>query len=186
MNGFLHLHQFAGWINTTAAHAWARSITAGTSDWALLAVQIAQALGASRVLGTASEHNHDFLRELGAEPVTYGAGLPERVAELAGGDGKVDAVVDFVGGQALSDSPAIVRDVSRHGSVVEPPTVLGQGGKYVFVRPDPEQLTWLGELADAGRLRVEVQRTFPLDQAAEAHRLIEQGHVRGKVVLTVG
>ena len=151
-----------------------------------LAVQIAQALGASRVLGTASEHNHDFLRELGAEPVTYGAGLPERVAELAGGDGKVDAVVDFVGGQALSDSPAIVRDVSRHGSVVEPPTVLGQGGKYVFVRPDPEQLTWLGELADAGRLRVEVQRTFPLDQAAEAHRLIEQGHVRGKVVLTVG
>lgn len=149
-----------------------------------LAVQIATALGASRVIGTASERNHDFLRELGAEPLTYGERLPERLAELVGGEGKVDVALDFVGGQALADSPSMVRRPERHVSVLEPDTVLAQGGRYVFVRPDSQQLTWLGELADNGQLRVEVQQTFPLEQAAAAHRTLEDGHVRGKLVLT--
>ena len=48
------------------------------------AVQLARQLGASRVIGTASERNHGFLRELGAEPVTYGEGLVSRVADLVG------------------------------------------------------------------------------------------------------
>ncbi len=150
-----------------------------------LAVQLARELGASRVIGTASERNHEFLRELGAEPVSYGAGLVERVAELAGGDGIVDAAVDVIGGQALLDTPKLVRQVRRHSSVAdEPDTVLGQGGQYVFVRPNSAQLSWLAERAAAGRLRVEQQRAFPLSQAAEAHRLLEEGHVRGKLVLT--
>lgn len=150
-----------------------------------LAVQIARELGASRVIGTASERNHEFLRELGAEPVSHGAGLVERVAELAGSDGLVDAAVDLIGGQTLLDTPKLVRQVWRHSSVAdEPDTVLGQGGQYVFVRPNATQLAWLADRAAAGRLRVEVQRTFPLSEAAEAHRLLEDGHVRGKLVLT--
>ncbi|MDR7303051.1 NADP-dependent oxidoreductase [Haloactinomyces albus] len=149
-----------------------------------LAVQIATAMGASRVIGTASEGNHEFLRELGAEPLTYGERLPERLAELVGGEGKVDVALDFVGGQALADSPSIVRSPERHVSVMDPDTVLSQGGRYVFVHPDSQQLTWLGELADNGQLRVEVQQTFPLEQAAAAHRVLEDGHVRGKLVLT--
>lgn len=150
-----------------------------------LAVQIATALGASRVIGTASQGNHDFLRSIGADPVTYGDGVTDRVAELVGGDGKVDAALDFIGGQALTDSAALVRDAARHGSVVDAQTTLEQGGRYVFVRPDAEQLGWLGALLADGRLSVAVQQTFPLDQAAEAHRLLEEGHVRGKVTLTV-
>ncbi|SFT79828.1 NADPH:quinone reductase [Actinopolyspora lacussalsi subsp. righensis] len=150
-----------------------------------LAVQIAFALGASRVIGTASERNHDFLRELGAEPVTYGPGLQGRVAELVGGDGKVDTAIDMAGGTALRETPEILRDSSRHASVEDPETVLQQGGHYVFVRPDTEDLTWLSKLIDRGQLRVEVQRTFPLRDAAQAHELLEQGHVRGKLVLTV-
>lgn len=59
------------------------------------AVQIGRDRGA-RVIGTASEKNHDYLRELGAEPVAYGDGLAERVRELA--PGGVSAVADFVGG----------------------------------------------------------------------------------------
>ncbi|GDY33620.1 NADP-dependent oxidoreductase [Gandjariella thermophila] len=149
-----------------------------------LAVQIARALGAGRVIGTASEGNHDFLRSLGAEPVRYGDGLPDRLAALVGGDGRVDAALDFVGGQALEQSPELVRDPARVVSIVDP-SVLARGGRYVFVRPDAAQLGWLGELADAGRLRVEVQRTFALGDAAEAHRTLEGGHVRGKLVLTV-
>ncbi|MEU4424375.1 NADP-dependent oxidoreductase [Actinoplanes sp. NPDC024001] len=149
-----------------------------------LAVQLARALGAARVIGTASSANHDFLRGLGCEPIEYGDDLPDRLAKLVGGDGRVDAALDFVGGTALSQSPAMVRAAARHASVVDP-QVKEQGGRYVFVRPNGAQLESLGALADAGRLRVEVAREFPLAEAAQAQRLLEQGHVRGKVVLTV-
>lgn len=148
-----------------------------------LAVQIARARGASRVIGTASPDNHDFVKSLGAEPVAYGDGLPERLAALVGGDGKVDVALDFVGGQALAQSPRMVRDRSRVVSIVDARTVLEQGGRYVFVRPDGVQLQWLADLADAGHLRVEVEREFPLAQAADAQRMLEDGHVHGKLVL---
>ncbi|QSB12822.1 NADP-dependent oxidoreductase [Natronosporangium hydrolyticum] len=149
-----------------------------------LAVQLARARGAARVLGTASATNHDFLQSLGCEPIEYGDDLPQRVADRVGGDGRVDAALDFVGGPALAQSPTLVRHPSRHVSVVDP-SVLEQGGRYVFVRPDGDQLTLLGELAAAGRLRVTVTRELPLAEAAEAHRLQEEGHVRGKLVLTL-
>ncbi|MHA6798974.1 NADP-dependent oxidoreductase [Bounagaea algeriensis] len=150
------------------------------------AVQLAKELGAARVIGTASERNHDFLAELGAEPITYGEWLPERVAELVGGDGKVDAVIDVVGGQSLADAPRMLHEPHRFASVAdEPENVLQLGGQYVFVRPNAEQLAWLAELAANGRLRIEVQQTYSLAQAADAHRLLEEGHVRGKLVLDV-
>jgi NADPH:quinone reductase-like Zn-dependent oxidoreductase len=149
-----------------------------------LAVQIARALGTGRVLGTASERNHAFLRELGAEPVTYGEGLEDRVAAVLGGDGKVDAVLDLVGGDALSVSPKLVRDPARIGSIIED-RVREMGGKYVFVKPNSEQLAWLGELAASGKVLVEIEKVFPLAEAADAQRLVEGGHVRGKVVISV-
>ncbi|MGC9665615.1 NADP-dependent oxidoreductase [Planosporangium sp. 12N6] len=149
-----------------------------------LAVQIARALGAARVIGTASPRNHDFIRSLGAEAIEYGPDLPDRLAKVVGGDGRVDAVLDYVGGPALEQSPALVRSARRHVSVVDP-TSKEQGGRYVFVRPNGGQLKALGELADDGRLRVEVAREYPLDQAAGAQRELEGGHVRGKIVLTV-
>ncbi len=170
-----------------------RAVAVGAGDTVLvhaaaggvghLAVQIARVLGAARVIGTASEHNHEFLRQLGAEPVSYGGGLVERVTELAGGP--VDAALDLVGGDALRASAELVADRSRHVSVIDP-SVLNQGGHYVFVRPDAEQLRWLAELADTIRLRVELAEVFPLDRAADAHRLLEKGHVRGKLALEVG
>ncbi|MFC6093788.1 NADP-dependent oxidoreductase [Saccharothrix lopnurensis] len=149
-----------------------------------LAVQVARLLGASRVIGTASPRNHGFLRSLGAEPVAYGDALVDNVAELVGGDGEVDVVFDCVGGAALNDSPALVRDNSRIVSIVDT-NVLELGGRYAYAKPVPEDLRWLAGHAGAGELVVEVQRTFPLERAAEAHRLLEGRHVRGKVVLTV-
>jgi NADPH:quinone reductase-like Zn-dependent oxidoreductase len=151
-----------------------------------LAVQIARVLGASRVIGTASERNHDFLRSLGAEPVRYGDALVDSVAEAVGGDGHVDAVVDFVGGPALDYSLRLVHEPDRIVSVVDGRRAIEFGGQHVFVRPDAEQLGWLADLVDDGELHVEVQKAFPLEQAVAAHRLLEGGHVRGKVVLTVG
>lgn len=145
------------------------------------AVQIAVAKGA-RVIGTASESNHDYLRSLGAEPVTYGEGLADRVRSLA--PEGVDAALDFVGGEAIAVSFDLVSDRARAISIVDP-GISASGGTYVFVRPDADDLTALAELADSGNLTVHVERELPLAEAAEAHRLSQEGHIRGKIVLTV-
>jgi NADPH:quinone reductase-like Zn-dependent oxidoreductase len=147
-----------------------------------LAVQLAVARGA-RVIGTASTANHDFLRSLGAEPVVYGDGLSDRVRGLAP-DG-VDAVLDFVGGDALAISPEVVKRADRIVSVVDGATAVGFGGMWVFVRPDPEGLARLAALMDSGKLRADIARTFPLADAGAALTLVQGGHVRGKVVITV-
>jgi NADPH:quinone reductase-like Zn-dependent oxidoreductase len=81
-----------------------------------MAVQLAAAWGA-RVIGTASERNHDDLRSLGATPVAYGDGLVERVRALA--PNGVDAALDAIGGDALAASLQLVADRSRIGTIVD-------------------------------------------------------------------
>ncbi|WP_407916286.1 NADP-dependent oxidoreductase [Kitasatospora sp. NE20-6] len=146
-----------------------------------LAVQIATAHGA-RVIGTASERNHAYLRGLGAEPVAHGDGLVDRVRALAP-DG-VDAVLDLVGGDALDASAQLVRDPAAVASAADY-GVAARGGHYVWARPDTTDLTELARLADEGRLRVPVASTFPLAQAASAQALNAEGRTRGKIVLLV-
>ncbi|HSJ21155.1 MAG TPA: NADP-dependent oxidoreductase [Nocardioidaceae bacterium] len=144
------------------------------------AVQIAVALGAE-VLGTASPRNHDYVRELGASQVLdYNAGpISEQLDE------PVDLVLDLVGGAALEDAPKQVKDAERIVSIIDADTVSKLGGKYVFVRPDLGTLDALGELIESGKLRVDVDETFPLEQIAEAHRRSESGHTRGKIVVSI-
>ena len=96
-----------------------------------MGVQIAKAFGA-RVIGTASAKNHDYVRELGAEPVEYGDGLVERVKELA--PNGVDIVADFVGG-VVEDTVAVLADGGQHGSIADP-EVEKHGGHYMWVSPD--------------------------------------------------
>ncbi|GGY00173.1 NADP-dependent oxidoreductase [Streptomyces hiroshimensis] len=146
-----------------------------------MAVQIARHFGA-RVIGTASERNHDYLRSLGAEPVTYGEGLAERVRALA--PHGVDAVLDLAGGEALTASPALLAHGGRLASIADP-AVLGHGGRYVFVRPDASDLTALSDLAESGALTVEVAEVFPLERTADAQRLSAAGHTRGKIIVTM-
>jgi NADPH:quinone reductase-like Zn-dependent oxidoreductase len=143
------------------------------------AVQIAVALGA-HVIGTAGPRNHGFLTDAGAAEVfDYSAGpISGQLSE------PVDAVLDLVGGDTLADAPKQVRDVARIASVVDP-SVRDLGGRYVFVRPDVHDLEELGRMADAGQLRVPIAKAFPLEQIADAHRLVAGGHVRGKVVVTL-
>ncbi|MGW4498015.1 NADP-dependent oxidoreductase [Micromonospora sp. NPDC004336] len=148
-----------------------------------LAVQIARALGADRVIGTAGPDNHDFVRSLGAEPVAYGEGLADRIRALAP-DG-VDVALDLFGGEALDVSAGLLARPARLISTADPEHVARLGGSYVFVKPSTADLSVLSGLVDAGRLTVHVARTFPLAQAADAQRLVEAGHVRGKVVLEV-
>ena len=150
------------------------------------AVQLARARGA-RVIGTASEGNHDYLRSLGAEPTTYGEGLAERVRELAP-DG-VDAALDAAGGGALS---ALVELAGGPENVVTVADYAGAeqtGARFTGGMGTQRAVHALREieaLIEAGQFSLPVAKTFPLEQIGEAHRLSETGHVRGKLVLLVG
>ncbi|MFC7909306.1 NADP-dependent oxidoreductase [Streptomyces nigra] len=146
-----------------------------------LAVQLARHAGA-RVIGTASPGNHDFVRGLGGEPVAYGDGLAERVRGLA--PEGVTAVFDTVGGDTLKVSANLLAPEGRLVSIADP-DVVDYGGRYHFTRPDPDDLLRLSELAEQGVVSVRVARTLPLDRAAEAHRLSEEGGTPGKIVVTV-
>ncbi|MEU3221256.1 NADP-dependent oxidoreductase [Streptomyces sp. NPDC006971] len=146
-----------------------------------LGVQIAVALGA-RVIGTATDHNHDFVRKLGAEPVAYGPGLDDRVARLA--PEGIDAALDFVGADAVDTSLRLLGRPDRLASITAP-EAAAQGGHYVWGRPDSADLAALADLADTGKFAVHVERVLPLAEAAEAWRLNARGHTRGKLVLSV-
>lgn len=146
------------------------------------AVQLAVARGA-RVVGTASERNHEYLRGLGAEPVVYGDGLVERVRALVP-DG-VDAVLDFGSDDLVDTSRGVLADGGTVASIVDAAARDELGGHYVWVRPSSSDLASLAELIDAGKVTVDVAQVFDLADAAAAHEASQTGHVRGKVVVRV-
>ncbi|BDZ43166.1 hypothetical protein GCM10025865_24650 [Paraoerskovia sediminicola] len=96
----------------------------------------------------------------------------------------MDVVLDYVGGDALASTKDVLADGGTVASVADPAARTELGGIYAWVRPSSDDLAELARMADAGTLKVEIARTFPLEQAADAHRLSEEGHVRGKVVVT--
>ncbi|MED7952687.1 NADP-dependent oxidoreductase [Streptomyces sp. BE303] len=145
-----------------------------------IAVQLARARGVT-VIGTAGERNHDYLRELGAIPVTYGDGLVERVRAVA--PQGVDAAFDAAGRGALEASVELVADRDRIGTVVDYPGAGRLGVRGIRGERTAARLAELVGLWETGALRVEIADTFPLQRAADAHRLVGTGHVRGKVVL---
>ena len=147
------------------------------------AVQWAQVLGAT-VIGTASERNHDYLRELGATPATYGDGLVERVGQAA--PGRRDRL------SRLHRRRGGLRRVGRarqgrqpHRVERGPQAVSDVGGRYSFVRPQAADLAELSRQVEAGAIGIEIQQVFPLSDAAKAHEVSQGGHVRGKLVLEV-
>jgi NADPH:quinone reductase-like Zn-dependent oxidoreductase len=148
------------------------------------AVQLAVVRGA-RVIGTGSPANHDYLRSLGAEPVTYGDGLVERVRALAS-DG-VDLALDAAGSGVL---PELIDLAGGRGNVLTIADFAGaQEHGVKFSRGDDGRaihaLSEIGELIESGRFSLPVAQTFPLAEIAQAHHVSEGGHVRGKLVLLV-
>jgi NADPH:quinone reductase-like Zn-dependent oxidoreductase len=149
------------------------------------AVQLAVVRGA-RVIGTASPANHEYLRSLGAEPVAYGEGLARRVRALA--PGGVDLALDVAGSGVLPElielagGPERVVTIADFSGAQEYGVRFSRGdtGRAVHV------LAEIGELIESGRFSLPVVQTFPLTEVAEAHRVSEDGHVRGKLVLLVG
>lgn len=144
------------------------------------AVQFASWAGA-RVLGTAGPANHDYVRELGAEPVAYGDDLVSAVRDLV--PEGVSVIIDLVGGDALEATLDLGGDGLRLVSVTDADRVKALGGLYVFVRPNAEQLAELGRFAAEGSLRVHVRGTFPFERSVDALARVEEGHGPGKVVV---
>lgn len=191
-------------IPAGTAYQAIRSLGVGHGDTLLLhggaggvgqaAIQFAVADGA-RVIATASEANHDRLRELGAVPVAYGPGLVDRVRAVA--PEGVTVALDAAGtDEALDASVELVSDRGRIATVVRGADApkwgihAYAGGSAVPLTAEEqrwrdEATSIVAQLAAEGRFELEVSRTFKLDEAAEAQRVSEAGHVRGKLVILV-
>ena len=155
----------------------------------LMAVQLAVDAG-TRVIATAGKSRHDYLRTLGAEPVAYRDGLIERIRALA--PGEVDAAIDAAGtDEALDTSIALVADRNRIATIAGFQRGFELGIKVLGGVPGGDPGTEvraaarleLVRLAQAGKLKVLVAATYPLAEAAAAHRALASGHTHGKIVL---
>ena len=147
------------------------------------ATQIARARDA-RVIGTASPANHDYLRSLGAEPTTYGEGLVERVRQVA--PQGVDVAFDATGHGALPDLIELTGDPENVVTIAD--YSAPQYGVRVSGAQDGRSYQALGQAAQLfadGNFSMPVAETLPLEEAARAHRTSQDGHVRGKLVLTL-
>ncbi len=151
------------------------------------AVQLARNAGA-RVLAVAGPRNQEFVLGLGAEAaIDYAREDWSDAADRLCPEG-VDFVLDALGGEDQRKAFDILKPGGRIvGIVGEPDEELARkrevAADYVFVEPSAEGLDFLGAEVDAGRLRPEVTKVFPLADAHEAQKLSQAGHVRGKLVL---
>jgi NADPH:quinone reductase-like Zn-dependent oxidoreductase len=147
------------------------------------AVQFAKAKGA-RVIATASGDGLQTVRDYGADVVVdYKTQKFEDVAH------DVDLVFDLIGGDTQARSFAVLKSGGTLISTVQNPDPAKAAEKQLkaeryIAMPNGEDLAEIGALIDAGKVKVVVAKTFPLAEAADAHRFLENDHPRGKVVLT--
>jgi NADPH:quinone reductase-like Zn-dependent oxidoreductase len=165
-------------------------VHAGAGGVGHFAVQFARHFGA-RVIATGSPRNVDWLAELGADEVidrTQGR-FEDVLAD-------VDVVIDLVGNctddtgtrslQVLRPGGLIV-SAPMHGwpTLVQDAAAAGVRATHYEVAPDGQKLAVIARLLESGDIKVYVDEVFDLADAAEAHRHMESGHARGKVVLNV-
>jgi NADPH:quinone reductase-like Zn-dependent oxidoreductase len=169
-----------------------------------MAIQIAKAFGAY-VAATASTRNQDFLRELGAD-----LAIDYTREKIGNARPKFDLVLDGVGESVWAESFRALK-VGGRLITLTPPIPEQSTGKLMFfttairgmvfgvirgllggkrlamtrVKPRGGELEKISVLIEAGNVRPVVEKVFPLEQIAEAHRLSEAGHVTGKLVIKV-
>lgn len=158
-------------------------IHGGSGGVGTVAIQLAVALGA-RVVATGSAANQGYLRGLGAVPLVYGEGLRQRI-EAAAPEG-VSAVLDCAGGEGLDISIAMGTDKARIATIADHQRYQQLGVHWPTGPRNGARLEKLLALAANGTVKAHIRRVFPLEQIAEAHRLVEAGHGAGKVVVEIG
>ncbi|MBZ5695174.1 MAG: NADP-dependent oxidoreductase [Acidobacteriia bacterium] len=148
------------------------------------AVQFAKLKGA-RVIGTASKKNHEFLRSLGAdETIDYNTTKFEDVVR------DVDVVLDTITGETADRSWQVIKKGGIYVSILMPPSqekaaAHGVRCAHTFVQPSVEQLNEIAKLVDSGKLKLTIEKVFPLAEARAAQESNAIGHTRGKIVLRV-
>ncbi|HEY2062997.1 MAG TPA: NADP-dependent oxidoreductase [Amycolatopsis sp.] len=152
-----------------------------------VAIQIAKALGA-HVITTASGGKREFVEAFGADEV-----IDYTKVDFAEVVRDVDVVLDTLGGDTVERSLGVLRPGGHLvTAVAEEDSELaakfeaaGLHFSGIAVDPDPVALRGLVDLVERGKLRVHVQETFPFERIADAHRVLDGGHLQGKLVLTV-
>jgi NADPH:quinone reductase-like Zn-dependent oxidoreductase len=156
-------------------------IDGGAGGVGAVVTQFAIARGAT-VIASASQSNQDYLREIGAIPVLYGAGLTDRVRAVP--VDRIDAVLDVAGKTPIEDLIALAPEPAQVVSIAN--FNAGEAGARVTggsADSQPEKaLAEAAELLESSKLVIKVQ-TFPFSRAAEAYSQLQSGHARGKVVL---
>jgi|SRR5690554_1124182 len=165
-------------------------IHAGAGGVGHFAVQFARHLGAE-VVTTASAHNADWLKSLGAsEVIDYHT---TRFEEVLSG---MDAVIDLIGNVQDNTATRSLSVLKPGGIIVNVPTKswqtmeeeaerAGMRCTGYRVSPDAAVLAQITDLIEAGQVTVNIDAVYPLAQAAVAHAELEKGHTRGKIVLDV-
>jgi len=158
-------------------------VLGGAGSVGQLVVQVAREWGL-RVIATASERDAQLIRDLGGEPVTYGDGAFDRIRELSA---TVDAVVDAAGKGGLVEAVTATGDANRVVTLADPAGAGAAGARMSEPGPGraPGALGIALPLLAEGTLVLKKQRTLPLGDAAEAHRLLESGETNDKIVLVV-
>jgi NADPH:quinone reductase-like Zn-dependent oxidoreductase len=153
----------------------------GGGSVGVIVTQLAVAQGIT-VISVVGEHDESLVRELGATPVRYGPGLVDRVRAV----GSVDAVVDAAGKGVLADAIDLAGGPGRVITLSDP-AAADFGVTLSQPTPDraPGALDQTMALLAEGRLRLRAHRTMPMQQAAEAHRQLESGRVRERIILTL-
>lgn len=178
-------------VETAKAHEGQRMlIHAGSGGVGHFAVQFAAYFGA-HVIATGSTRNVGWLRELGAaEVVDYTTTRFEEAVD------EVDAVIDLIG-NVKDETATRSLSVLRPGGIIvnwpsgswptmaEEAAVAGVRATGYQVAPDGATLAIISRLLESGDVRVYLDQVFGLAQAADAHRKVEEGHTRGKIVLSV-
>ena len=160
-------------------------VHAGAGGVGQFAIQLARRAGV-RVIATASAVNHELLRRLGADVV-----IDYRTADFAAGLKNIDVVLDTVGGPTRERSWPVLRSGGILVAIAMPPPDEAVAQRHgvrtamAAVRPNGERLAEIARLIDTGELNVAIDSEFALNQAADAHRRIEQGHARGKIILRI-
>ncbi len=150
----------------------------------LFAIQFAKTKGA-KVVATAGTEHVDLLRRLGAdEVIDYQKEKFEQKAK------NLDLVLDLIGGETQDRSWQTLKKGGTLVSTLGPPSPdkaaqYGVTAKSFMAQPKTEQLAEIGRLIDAGRVKVFVSKTFPLNQVGAAHAELEKHHTAGKIVLLV-
>jgi NADPH:quinone reductase-like Zn-dependent oxidoreductase len=159
-------------------------VQGGAGGVGSMAVQIAKARGAY-VITTASARNTEFLKSIGADEV-----IDYTTTRFEDATKDIDLLFDAVGGETLARSPAVLKRGGRLVSVAgRPPAAACASGAIVCVpsgaRGDDTALRQIGTWIEAGKLRVNIDATYPLAEAGAAQERNREGHTRGKIVLQI-